>query len=227
MGDFMIIADLPPAAPAPKDPCSQMPALELHVMCTSVITSPDGRWKLVVLGDDNQTAKIQGLYLPKGRDPRGFLFDTRSHRVVYKFEMERSAQAHWLKDGRTLVVNYYAGSDSTRPLAMRLSHSGGAKPRDLSTLVYADVLKRIRKNNSQVYHYYVRFLSDQGSRITIAAEPEFVKHGEHGEGDGRCYLYSVDKATFRHYRFVKALSDETCPGNADEDWTWTGFDAAP
>lgn len=216
----MIIADLPPTGPTQADLCDRMRAGQVHVMCTSVVPSPDKRWQLVIAGDDNGkgAVKIRNLHLPQNPDERGFLVDARSRRVLYQFEMERSAWAHWLPGGKILIVNYFQGSGTTMPLVFALKPGPVKRPVDLSKLVYSDVIKRIHHRRNQVYHYYVDYVSDEGRSIVIAAEPNFIKHGDEGEGDSRCYLYRVDKATFRHFRFVKEVREGDCPTNADERW---------
>jgi len=216
----MIITDLPLAGSAQSDLCDQMRAGQLHVTCTSVIPSPDKRWQLVIAGDDNGkgAAKIRDLHLPQNPDERGFLVDARTQKVVYRFEMERSAWAHWLPGGKILIVNYFQGSGTTMPLVFALKPGPVKRPVDLSKLVYSDIIKRIHHHRNQVYHYYVNYVLDEGQSIIIGAEPWFVKHGNEGEGDTRCYLYRVDKATFRHFRFIREVQDESCPANADERW---------
>lgn len=209
----MIIADLPPAVSPPAKLCSNGKPQDFNSGDSSFWRSPDCRWVLAFKGD---TAPQPSIRLDhKLKDDEAVLAEASTGKIILSFNMERSATAYWLTDRKALVINYYAGSDSTRPLVIRLGLSSFSKPIDLSLLVYPDVLKRIHKHSSQVYHYYVRFVADHGDQVTITASPDFVKHSEEGEGDSRCYLYSVDKATFRHYRFVKELPDD-CSGDAGE-----------
>jgi len=206
----MIIADLPPAVSAPARPCSDGKPHDFNSGESGFWRSPDCRWVLAFKSDTDAGPDIH--LKRRLEDDEAVLSESVTGKIVASFDMERSATVYWLTDRKALIVNYYAGSDSTRPLVIRLSSGVSHKPTDLSATVYPDVLKRIHKRPSQVYHYYVRFVADLGDRITIAASPDFVRHGEEGEGDGRCYLYSVDKATFRHYRFVKQLPDD-CSGD--------------
>ncbi len=217
----MIIFGLPPAVSAPQDPCDTMPATQMHVMCTTVTPSPDGRWKLVVAGDDDGrgAAKLRNLRLPQNPELRGALVDVRTGRIIYKFEMERSAWVHWLPGGQILIVNYFQGSGTTMPLVFQLKQGPVKEPIDLSALVFPDVLKRIHHRRNQVYHYYVNYVSDEDRDIVISAEPQFVLKGDEGPGDGRCYLYRVDKATFSHYRFIKEVPEDNCPSHPEEHWS--------
>jgi hypothetical protein len=200
------------AAPMAVDPCGDVLTVhEIHVSCSRRLVSPDGRWQVVIKGEDGPGPQV---HLDRAlAEDTAYVADSKSH-VIASFDMQRNAKIYWLKDGQTLIVNYYAGSNRTRPLAIRLGHVQG-QPLDLSELVLPDVLKRIHKRQRQVYHYYVRFLADQGNRVTFAAEPEFTINGNYGPGDARCLIYSIGKATFHSYRFVREVPDDKCPETAD------------
>jgi len=191
----------------PIDLCgSDLAANEIHVSCSRRLVSPDGRWQVVVRGDDGPALNIQ---LGRPFTDRAAVADA-SGRVIATFSMERSARIYWLRDGRGLVVNYFAGSDATRPLMIRLDR-GRTKPVDVSAVLLPDVLKRVHKRYAQLYHYYVWFTRERGDRLTIVAEPESTLHGTTGPGGGNCLVYSVEKANF-HYRFLgEADPDGNCP----------------
>ena len=196
------------ATPPTDDTCGGvLSANEIHAGCTRRLSSPDGKWEIVIKGDDDTTPAV---YVDRPLKDDVAVVAERSGHVVATFDMQRWSHAYWLKDGRNLIVNYFAGSDSTRPLVFPLKTSHTAYI-DLSQLVFPDVLRRIHKRQRQVYHYYVWFLADEGDHITIAAEPEFTIHGDYGPGDGRCLIYSVDKATFHRYRFLHEMPDDKCP----------------
>ena len=196
------------AAAAPIDTCGNaLAANEIHAGCTRRLVSPDGRWQVVIKGEGEPAPAVN--ISRQLKDDNAVVADHAGH-VIAVFDMERDARLYWLKDGRHLIVNYFAGSDSTRPLAFNLN-AGHSAPVDLSALVFSDVLRRIHKRRRQVYHYYMWYLRDEGDYVTFAAEPEFTIHGDYGPGDGRCLIYRVDKATFRGYRFVREAPDDKCP----------------
>ena len=220
----------PPAVHAPAKACADYNPVNLHISWTTVALSPDCRWQLVSLGDDDiakGSAALDTWHLPHSLAAarnRAFVIERATGKVAYSFEMERSASAHWLRDNRTLVVNYFAGSDATLPLMFPLSPGPLRAPVDLAKLVAPSVIEKLpiadRRPvgvNRKIYHYYVNFVEDAGDRLIVSADPEFTLKGDTGPGGGRCYIYSVSKTTLR-YRFVRADDDETCPHNADEKW---------
>ena len=200
------------AAPMAVDPCGDvLTAHEIHVSCSRRLVSPDGRWQVVIKGEDGPGPQVH--FDRALADDTAYVADSKGH-VIASFDMQRRATIYWLKDGQTLIVNDYAGSDSTRPLAIRLAY-GQSQPLDLSKLIFPDVLKRIHKRVRQVYHYYVWFVAEAGSNLTVAAKPEYVLKGDYGPGGGACLIYSVRKTTFHSYRFVRNVPDDKCPETAE------------
>jgi hypothetical protein len=194
---------------APIDMCGNtLAANEIHVSCSRRLVSPNGRWQVVIKGEDGPAPNVR---IDRRLLEDGAVVANREGHAIAVFDMERDARLYWLKDGRHLIVNYFAGSDSTRPLVIGLT-GAKTKPVDLSELIFPDVLKRIHKRARQVYHYYVWFVSDDGPAVTIAAEPEYVLKGNYGPGGGTCLIYSVDKITFHGYHFVREVHDtDKCP----------------
>ncbi len=195
-------------------PCANYAPVSIVVGVAQRARSPNCKWTFVTSGAD--LGKNENPAWP-GKDTAGFI-DTRRGAIVSSLNMEAGAMLHWLKDDKYAVINYFDGSGAAQPLLFNL---GRAKhPTDLAELVFPDVLKRIHKRSSQVYHYYVYFIADEGRRITISASPDFTLVGDEGQGDSRCYIYSIDKITLK-YHFVQRLPyDDThpCPHNPDEKW---------
>ncbi len=205
----------PPAIHASSAPCIPAPKTGINAGASEVRFSPDCRWVLVFQSDVGPPPAFK---LARPLKPEtAAVIEAKSGKVVATFAMQRDAYPHWLKDGRYLVVNYLAGSDSTRPLVIRLAPPHNLY--DLSSIVLPDVLKRIRHRKSQVYHYYVNYLGEEDGRITISAQPDYVARGDSGRGDGRCLIYSIDTATLHHYRLTRMFRDDDthpCPQNPDE-----------
>ncbi len=208
------------AVHAPTKSCTDGKPQDFSVAASAVLRSPDCRWLIAYKADSDRAPDIH-LNQPLA-DNIAVVANHSTAQVVASFSMERSASVYWLEDRRHVIVNYFEGSGSTRPIAILLpqDHSSrrGNAVIDLAKLLYPDVLKRIHKRSRQVYHYYVYFVEDRGNRIVISALPEFVINGDSGPGDGRCLIYSIDKTTFR-YRFVRGWRDtdeHPCPQNRDE-----------
>ncbi|HVZ29112.1 MAG TPA: hypothetical protein VG839_01880, partial [Asticcacaulis sp.] len=207
----------PPAIHAPAKPCADYAPVGLTVGASKTVTSPDCRWAIFWADADHPRPAFP---VSGWRNDNTPLIDLKTNKVVATFFMEESSMVHWLKDDRHLIINYFDGSGAAEPLAISLPPFAG-KPVDLAALVLPDVLRRIHKRQAQVYHYYVYFFKDAGDRVMISAEPVFTIKGEDGPGDSRCLIYSIDKATFRHYRLVKYFHDDDahpCPSNPDEKW---------
>lgn len=209
----MIIVDLPPA----EDSCGDLAANELHVMCSSVITSPDRRWLIVIKGEGKAAPIVHLKRRPV--DDTAIVAEARTGRTVATFELARDATVHWLKDERHVIVNYFEGSDVTRPLVVVLPYQKKQTPTDLQALIRKDVAQRVRRRTDQLDHFYTEFVSDDGDRVTISSEFRFPagpwKDGNRPQHT-KCYVYSVDKATFRHYRFVSEPPLSDCPVNTDD-----------
>jgi len=211
----MIAATTPPAIHGPIKPCADYKPVLLNAGESVTTYSPDCRWAFSVQASE----QLPPLKVPGGfGNKNAVLVNMTTGERQSDFLMESSAALHWLRGGRHAVVNYFDGSGAAQPLLFNL---GEAKPpTDLAEMVFPDVLKRIHKRRSQVYHYYVYFIADEGKRITISASPEFTLVGDEGQGDSRCYIYSIDKITLK-YHFVQRLPyDDThpCPHNPDEKW---------
>ena len=212
------------APPASIDTCGgKLAADEIHVMCSRRLVSPDGRWQVVFKSDSDPAPNVRLDRPPK--DDVAAVADRSGH-VIASFHMERDARLHWLKDGGHLIVNYYAGSGETVPLAISLTEPG-APLVDLSRRVFPDVLRRAGikdprplGDNQWIYHYYVTYLQDLGGSITVSAEPNYTPYGRSESGTAKCYVYKIDKATFRHVQFVREIGwkgDELpCRQNTDE-----------
>jgi len=211
------------APPASIDTCGgKLADDEIHVMCSRRLVSPDGRWQVVFKSDSDPAPNARLDRPPK--DDVAAVADRSGH-VIASFHMERDARLHWLKDGRHLIVNYYAGSGETLPLAVSLTEPG-VLPVDLSKRVLPDVLRRADikdhrplGDNRWIYHYYVTYLEDRGDNLTVSAEPVYTPYGRSESGTAKCYVYKIDKATFRKVRFVHEIGkgdDLPCPHNTDE-----------
>lgn len=215
----MVIAALPP-----PDSCDgKLAADEIHVMCSRRLISPDGHWQIVFKSDSEAAPAIH--LNRRLHDDEAAVADRSGH-VITHFYMERDARVHWLKDGQHLIVNYYAGSGETLPWVISLKPPGNP-PVDLSGRVFPDLLRRagIKDNrrfedNRWIYHYYVSYLKDRGDTLTVSAEAWYTPYGRNGPATVKCYVYTLDKATFRHVRFVREVGwlgeDLPCPPNTDE-----------
>jgi hypothetical protein len=207
----MFSAAMPPAIEAP---CANHAPVGIVVGIAKKAPSPNCKWAFVT--GDTELRKADDPAWP-GQDTAGFI-DARTGAVVSSFYMDASAMVHWLRDDKYAIVNYFDGSSAAQPLLFNLVKA--KHPTDLAELVFPDVLKRIHKRRSHVYHYYVYFIADEERRITISASPDFTLVGDEGQGDSRCYIYSIDKITLK-YHFVQRLAyDDThpCPHNPDEKW---------
>jgi hypothetical protein len=145
-----------------------------------------------------------------------FAIDRSTQKVISRYFM------HWQNDGRSLIVNYFSGSDRARPLIIRLVQEPAQTPIDLSELIYSDVLTRLKKTDDQVYHYYVYYIADLGDRVRVSAQPDYTLEGTDGSGWGRCLIYTVNKANFVTFRFEREIpwqrDDLECPRHPDEKW---------
>jgi len=224
----MFIAVLLPTIFAAARPCADYKPVNLHISYTTIATSPDCRWQVVSLGDDDIAIGASSLILshsppitPASRY-RAFVIDRQSDKAIYQFEMERSASLHWLHDNRHLVVNYFAGAGSDIPLFFTLKAGKTRLPANLAARVYTDAVRRVPVQDRrpygvsrQIYHYYVNFIEDTGGDVLISAEPWYILHGYEGEGASKCFIYSVSKTTLR-YSFVREDNIDNCPRNPDE-----------
>lgn len=205
----------PPAIHAPAKPCADYKPIMLTVGASITTYSPDCHWAFSVqASDEPPPLKVPGGF----GDNNAVLINMSTGEKQSDFLMESSAALHRMKDGKYAVINYFDGSGAAQPLLFNLNKK--QPPADLAALIFPDILARIHKHKSQVFHYYVYFLKDEGKRITISANPIFTLVGDNGPGDGRCYIYSVEKATVR-YHFVKSLPEgdsHPCPYNQDEKW---------
>ncbi|EGF92281.1 hypothetical protein ABI_07150 [Asticcacaulis biprosthecium C19] len=203
------------AADIPAVVCSNDKPINLTLWKTVETISPDCRWKLIAMSADTITESQS--------EGNVSVIDTRSGRTVTTFMMDRSASVHWLKDGRTLIVNHFAGSGWTEPLVIALApESLSATPENLADLLFPDVLKRLNRRREQVYHYYANYIGDVASRILVSVQADYVLSGDTGPANARCFIYSVDKAELSGYRFEREVpwqdGDLTCPHHPDEKW---------
>jgi len=220
----------PPAIHASAKPCADYTPVNLHVLRTTTAISPDCDWAVVSIGDDDiKAGKNHTSYrLPKLKENtpyRAFVIERRTGRIVYHFEMEHSAQVHWLKDNSYLVVNYLTGGSLSTPLFFTLKSDRIHQPSNLANLIRADVERRANqsalgkgKGGTWLYHYYVDYIEDDGAGMTIAAETTLAPDEAHNlDGTDKCYVYRVSKTTLR-YRFVRESDIDNCPRNPDEKW---------
>ena len=127
-----------------------------------------------------------------------------------------------MDDGRHLVVNYFAGSGADVPLVVVLQPGPQHQPVDLAERIRPDVLHRLNRKDSQVYHLYVDFIAEDSDTVTVSAQPDYILDGESGPAWGRCFIYRVDKATFSRLSFVREVAWQgdnlPCPHYPDEKW---------
>lgn len=219
----MFAVTTPPAVHASFVPCDPSPKPGLNVGGSDVRFSPDCRWALVFKSDAGPPPAF--LLAKPLEDDTAAVIDMTKGTERTRFEMVRDAYPHWLADGRHLIVNYYEGSGSTIPLAFDLTQGAGA-PINLAEVVLRPSLQRAGITdphsfgiNRWLYHYYVTYMDDGPAHVTVSAQLWYTPHGREGEGIVKCYVYSIDKATFRHYHFVREVTDEdACPGNDHETW---------
>ncbi len=170
---------------------------------SAVLRSPDGRWMIVVHGEKHAMPKVK-LDQPLPRHMAAVADATTGH-VIGRFDFERSADAYWLKDGRTLIINYYEGSDITRPLVFILE-PGTKKPIDLRQIVVPDLTHRSHVHYSDLDHYYAFYSGDLGNSVQVDTEFRYPAGPVRADGlqdqDEKCYGYRIDKATFRHVTFT-------------------------
>lgn len=213
----MIIYGLPPAVSAPATPCADAKPQMFFVRST-VVRSPDCHWLIAY--------KAEGEKPPSLRvdrplvDDVAILADARTGRTMARFEMARVAIVHWLKDGHHLIVNYQESTDGFRPLAFILPGRQGQRPVDLRTLVLPDAARRTRIPVRHLAYIFSDYISDDGARVTISVDFRFPKTKAEKDPFGytgeKCFVYSVDKAGFRRYRFVREVPVSACPTNPDE-----------
>lgn len=217
----MFAITTPPAVHAPAAHC--VPALEtgINVVVSAVRFSPDCRTAMVFRGNSGAPPAYP-LKTPLKMETAAVV-DIATGTELARFEMVRDAYPHWLTDKRHLIVNYYDGSGSSIPLVINLTRHSPT-PVNLADLVLRPTLLRARipdlrpfAVNSWLYHYYVAYLDDGPSHVTVSAQIWYTPYGRNGEGIVKCYVYSIDKATFRHYRFVREVKNN-CPGNENETW---------
>ncbi|MFT4074660.1 MAG: hypothetical protein QM647_03945 [Asticcacaulis sp.] len=226
---MVLAASTPPAVHAPAEACADYTPVNLHVLRTTIATSPDCRWAVVVVGSEDIEAGQNNptpFKLPKLTEEteNAFVIERATGKITYRFEMVRSASLHWLKDNRHLIINYFEGSGTDIPLLFVLKPSQTHNPVKLSELVWPSVLKRAgipytptNASSHWVYHYYVNFIEDKDERLLISAQPWYTQKGDEGPGIVKCYIYSISKATLR-YRFVREDNIDNCPRNPDEKW---------
>lgn len=213
----MVVDMPPPVLSAPAHRCADDRPQNIAVGDQAVVLySPDCKW---ILAYKSETGLLPGSPIKATLAAEtAAVADASTGEVIATFEMSGSASVHWLSDGQHLIVNYFAGSDSARPLAITLSHGSG-RPVDMSEVVLPDVLKRIGKRQQQVYRYYGYFVADKGDRVVISAEPNYTLRGDAGRGASACLIYSIDKTTFHDARLIERLPDNDvrpCPHNPDE-----------
>ena len=205
----------PPAAHAPEMPCASRKPVLLYA-ATVVATSPDCRWQVVSFGIEARTAVGP---MPKtsfsGHD-NAYLVDLSARRIVSHFVMEHTAYVHWLKDGRHVIVNLYGGPGETdRSLILNLT-SGRHLPVDLSAWTSRDALRRAGWRQGQT-NTRVSFIDEQSGKLILAVTLQgYSRATGLNIGPGRCYVYTVEKITFRHYRFLKEERADNCPVNVEE-----------
>ena len=137
--------------------------------------------------------------------------DTATGHVIGRFDFERSADAYWLKDNHTLILNYYEGSDVTRPLVFILD-GATQKAIDLRQVVVPDLTRRSHVKYRDLDHYYAFYSKDLGDSVQVETTFRFSAGPFRADGsqeqDERCYTYKVDKATFHHVTFLS--EDKSC-----------------
>ena len=163
--------------------------VSLFWQTTTVKRSPDCQWMVVVRGDKPPKVTLDHA-LPRHAvavaDAKG--------RVVGRFDFQRSAEAWWL-DRRTLVVNDFAGSDTSRPLLFRLD-AGGTAPVNLKALLTPDLVRRAGVSERDLDHFYAEYRPDRGARLRIAARfrvPGKTRRDGSQTQVQRCFAYSFDR----------------------------------
>lgn len=170
---------------------------------STTLRSPDGRWMIVVHGEKHAMPRVKlDQSLPKHTVA---VAETATGHVIGRFDFERSADAYWMKDGRTLIVNYYEGSDISRPLVFILE-SGTRHPMDLRQLVAPDLTTRSHVAYRALDHYYAFYSGDLGNSVQVDAQFRYNVGPVQPDGsqhqDWKCYSYKIDKATFSHVTFI-------------------------
>jgi len=222
---MLIDAVSPPAIHAPVRPCADDKAVKLHISATTLANSPDCQWQIIFLGLEGATRAENALLWDAPEEVFSgqynlFVIEHATRKVIARTSLTSSAMAHWQKDGGLLVINDFAGSDFARPLVIELKSPPNQVPVDLSKLIYSDVLKRLKKTDDQVYHYYVHYIANLGDRIHVSVQPDYTLDGTAGPGWGRCFIYTFDKTNLFSFRFEREVPwkhhDLKCPHHPDE-----------
>ena len=211
-------ATSPPATTpsAVHAPCADYRPVILFARATTA-PSPDCRWEIISLGVENKSAGVQ-LGIPATDIYNAFVVDRRTHKVIYRFEMEHVAYVHWLRDGHYLVINEQGGpGENSRPLVFKLTTGPMRLPLDLSTLVVPDALRRARMRPSRTYTD-VTYMDgpSEHSKLSVGLRSYDPASGME-TGNDKCYIYYRQTADFHRYRFREQVHAATCSPNSDEE----------
>lgn len=184
--------------------CNLHTVQNAHVDEAYTFVSPNCRW--VVRSEDKDRLSV---------------FNAKTGRRIASFRMERSAAIHWLKDGQTLLINYYSGSNGSRPMLLRLDEKSGFT--DLSKVMFPAVTKRLRIHHDDVLHAYFTFFSEDEAnlKVSVAIDYAIYKHRLNSPAEGRCLIYQVNKRVPVRYKLISVsdlTDDNPCPTNPEEHW---------
>jgi len=166
-----------------------------------ISVSPDCRWELRFKSDLS------------GGDDRVRLYDHKSHRLMGSFDMVHTAWVHWLKDNKTLIVNYQLGPGGNEVWLFKLD--GHSKPVELGAVIRRDAEGRAQVKPKDEEGYYPVYVGDDRGRLNIAAGIHYgyqwvVSHLD--QGDDVCYTYYIKKGHAYQFGFIKKIEGAIgCP----------------